>query len=100
MKGFGNLCPPAMVYLIVSIFFLFIVYIQNYYNNNVYCLGSFSCDSDNVWLIFAMKIIYILVWTFILNVVCKMGMPYLSWVLVFVPFILAFLIVGSMMAFH
>lgn len=100
VKGLKNLCTPAYVYLIISAVFLIVVYIQNYNNYNVYCLGSYSCDVTNVWLIFAMKIIYILFWTWVLNLICLAGIPALSWFFVLFPFILIFAIIGSMLVFH
>ena len=100
IKGIKNLCTPAYLYFVISIIFLIIVYIQNYNNNNVYCLGSYSCDVTNVWLIFAMKIIYILFWTWILNLICMAGVPSLSWFFVLFPFVLMFILIGLMMAFQ
>jgi hypothetical protein len=99
IKGLKNLCTPAYVYFAISVIFLIVVYTQNYYNQNVYCLGSYSCDVTNVWLIFAMKIIYILFWTWILNLICLAGIPALSWFFVLFPFVLMVAIIATMMAF-
>lgn len=100
IKGIKNLCTPAYLYFIISVIFLIIVYIQNYNNYNVYCLGSYSCDVTNVWLLFIIKIIYILFWTWILNLICMAGVPAISWILVLFPFLLMFILIGAMMAFQ
>jgi len=99
VKGLKNLCTPAYLYFIISVIFLIVVYIQNYNNYNVYCLGSYSCDVTNVWLIFTLKIIYILFWTWILNLICMAGVPALSWFFVLFPFVLMFVLIGIMMMF-
>ena len=49
------------------------------------------------FLVFVVKIIYILFWTWVLNLMCKDGHKGIAWFLVLIPFILLFLIMGSMM---
>ena len=100
VKGLKNLCTPAYVYFVVSVIFLIVVYVQNYNNNNVYCLGSYTCDVTNVWLIFMLKIMYVLFWTWILNLICMAGVPALSWFFVLFPFMLMFILIGLMIAFQ
>ena len=100
IKGLKNLCTPAYLYFTISIIFLIVVYVQNYNNNNVYCLGSYSCDVTNVWLLFLLKLIYILFWTWILNLICMAGVPAFAWFLVLFPFVLMFVLIGLMMSFQ
>lgn len=45
-------------------------------------------------VVFVMKIIYILFWTYILNLMCKDGHREISWFLVLIPFILLFSVAG------
>jgi hypothetical protein len=37
------------------------------------------------------KLTFILLWTWILNLICRDGYPVISWILVFLPFIIIFL---------
>lgn len=93
MSLFKNLCTPAYFYLILSSIFLVISSIQNYGNVDTYCLGQMSCTVPNTLLIFLLKVIYVLFWTWILNLICGAGYSGVSWFLVLLPFILLFLLI-------
>ena len=95
--GFKNLCPPALFYLILSFVVLFIIAFQNYGNNQVYCLGYYSCPVSSIYLIFILKIVYILFWTWVLNIICRAGYPAISWILVLIPILLFFILLGLLL---
>lgn len=96
-KSFKELCAPSMTYFVISIFVLIVMVIQNLGNSNSYNLGSFRCRVPNTTIVFIIKLIYILFWTYILNLICKDGHTTLSWLLILFPFILLFLIIGLVM---
>jgi len=93
-KSLKDLCSPALLYFVVSIFMLTISILQNLGNRKIYTLGSFSCNVPNTIIIFIIKFIYILFWTWILNLICKDGFTIISWLLVLFPFILLFVLLG------
>ena len=99
IKGLRNLCTPAQMYLVISLVALVVMIIQNYYYNftNTYCLGSYSCSVSSIFLIFVIKALYILFWTWILNLICNAGAPGIAWFLVLIPFILMFILLALMM---
>ena len=88
MTLFTNLCYPAYIYLVLSSIFIAVSSVQNYGNIDTYCLGEMSCKVSSTFLIFLLKVIYVLFWTWILNLVCSAGFTWVSWVLVLMPFIL------------
>ena len=96
MIGLRNLCTPAYVYFVVSIIGILVVFMQNYMysSENVYCLGHYSCELSKTTtaLIFVFKFLYVLFWTWILNLICGAGYKYVAWVLVLFPFILLFIL--------
>lgn len=94
IKGLKNLCPPALFYLVISLIALVVMAFQNYGNESVYCLGYFSCDVSSVYIIFILKLVYIIFWTWILNLICDAGATPISWLLVLIPIILFFIIVS------
>ena len=96
-KSLKELCTPSLVYFIISIISLAVVFLQNLGNTNSYHLGSFSCRVPNTAIIFIAELIYILFWTWVLNLICKDGHSELSWLLVLFPFILLFVIIGLLM---
>jgi len=96
ITGLRNLCTPAYVYLVISMIAFFIMAIQNMTNTNVYCLGSYSCNVSNLYLIFIMKFLYILFWTWILNLICGAGAPMFAWFLVLLPILIFFLLISMM----
>jgi hypothetical protein len=97
MNILKKLCTPAYVYLVISVIFLLVASFQNYGNINTYCLGDYSCDVTSTTMIFLIKVIYILFWTWILNLMCNAGAAGIAWFLVLLPFILMFILIALMM---
>lgn len=96
-KSLKDLCTPAMIYFVISIIALVMVLLQNLGNHNIYQVGSFSCAVPNTALIFIIKLIYVLFWTWVLNLICKDGHSGISWMLLLLPFILLFVMMGILM---
>ena len=92
-----QLCPPALLYFFISIFALLAIFIQNIRNKTNYRIGVFSCNVPDTSVIFIIKLIYILFWTWILNLICKDGHSEISWLLVLLPFLLFFVLIGTIM---
>lgn len=93
-----KLCTPALVYFIISFIAIFIMLLQNFGSRSVYCLGGFSCDVSSVSIIFIIKILYVLFWTWILNLMCGAGYKNIAWFLVLFPFILFFILIALMIS--
>ena len=87
-----NLCSPAFIYFTLSILGLIIIIFNNLKNKHIYSLGTFNANVPNTTLIFIIKLIYILFWTWILNLICRDGHTGVAWILVLFPFILLFVI--------
>ncbi len=96
-KKLGQLCMPSLVYFIISMVGMAIAIMQNLGNNGRYTLGSFSCNVPSTMLVFIVKLMYILFWTWVLNLICKDGYTNIAWLLVLLPFILLFVILGLVM---
>jgi len=91
-RSVKELCRPAFIYFSLSILSIIIILLQNLGNTNRYSFGCFSCNITDTTLLFIVKIIYVLFWTYVLNLICKDGNSRLSWILVLFPFI-AFLLI-------
>lgn len=96
----SQLCTPSYVYFIISVLAIAVAAIQNMGNKNKYSLGSFSCNVPSCIAVFVVKAVYILLWTWILNLMCKDGHSGIAWFLVLLPFILLFVILGSVMVYQ
>ena len=96
-KTLKELCTPAMIYFVISVITLVMVLLQNLGNQNSYNVGSFSCRVPNTALVFIIKLIYILFWTWVLNLICKDGHTSISWLLVLLPWIMLFVMMGILM---
>lgn len=97
MTGLKELCTPAYVYLVISAISLIILTLQNMGHDNKYCIGHYMCDVGNTYIIFVIKILYVLFWTWLLNVICRGGATGFAWLLVLTPFILMFVMLGAFM---
>jgi hypothetical protein len=90
--GLRKLCTPAMVYLGISVFAILVMFMQNLGNREVYCVGKYQCHSTfSLPFIFLLKVIYVVFWTWILNIICASGYEGVAWFLVLIPFILFFI---------
>lgn len=83
-----KLCTPAYLYLAISTIALVFLIFQNAGNTNKYCVGAYECVVSSTPLLFLGKIIYVVIWTVILNSLCKSGYKNLSWFLLLLPFII------------
>lgn len=89
-----NWCTPAYFYFIISVIAILIMSVQNYGNTNVYCLGDYTCGVTSTFLIFIIKILYVLFWTWILNLLCKNGYESVSWFLFLLPYVVMFIMIA------
>jgi len=97
-NNLNSLCSPAFFYFIISVFSMIVMMVQNIVEGqNVLCLGEYKCKSSSAPLIFGAEAIYILVWTKILDMLCKRGLGSLSWVIVMFPYILMIILIGLFM---
>ena len=97
--GLYKLCLPAKLYLILSFLAIIISLFQNYGNTDIYCLGNFSCKATT-YIVFIVQILYVIFWTWILNIICGAGYTYVSWFLVLFPIILFFIILSTLMILY
>lgn len=88
-KEFAKYCPPAQLYLVLSVAAVLLMIIENVgCRTNEYRIASLSCDLDFPSIIvFIAKIAYIAVWTIILNSLCKSGYTPLAWFLLLAPIV-------------
>jgi len=97
VTGLRNLCTPSYVYLVISSIALIVMLYQNIGNVNTYCLGSYSCNVSSTALIFIIKAVYILFWTWILNLMCKANATSIAWLVLLLPVIIMFVLLAAMM---
>ena len=76
---FANLCPPALLYLIFSITQIVIDTMKGMYNTAFF------------------KLIISLLFILLLNSLCQNGLGIVSWIIVFIPFIMMTVIVSVLL---
>jgi len=74
-----KLCPPALIYVVFSMTQIIIDTIKGLYNTAL------------------MKFIVMSMCTLLLNALCENGMSIISWIIVFVPFMLMTVIVSMLL---
>lgn len=85
--GLNTLCTPAYLYFMLSVVLLIFTGIfMNTDGAKQMCNGN--CNMFQVTMLFVIKFIFIVFWTWILNVLCRGGAGWLSWFLVLFPFIM------------
>ena len=83
-----NMCTPATIYFVISLVGLILIGLNNLDNNDKLCVGDYNCYVGNNTTVFILNAIYILFWTFILDLMCKAGYSKLSWFIFLLPFII------------
>ena len=96
LKALKNLCTPAHVYFLISVLALIIMAIQNVGNVNKYCVGNYECTVTSTLGVFAVKFLYIVFWTWVLNTLCRAGYKRLSWFIFLLPFVSMFILIALM----
>jgi len=69
---------------------------QNLGNVNKYCVGNYECTVTSTLGVFAVKMLYVVFWTWVLNSLCKAGYTRLSWFIFLLPFIAMFVLIALM----
>jgi hypothetical protein len=95
-KLYKSLCPPAHFYVVISVILGGLILVQNLFNGDAseLCIGSYTCDISHVAIFFMVKILYVVFWAWVLNLLCNNGLKSLSWFLVLVPVVLFALLLG------
>ena len=94
-KTFDSLCTPAQVYLLISGLSILALFIQNVHHPNRYTAGKYSVPlKHHNMLFFVFKIVYVLIWTWLLNRLCASGYKNVSWFLVLLPLLMFFVIIA------
>ena len=87
-----SLCTPSLIYFVIAMVSYIFVILQNVTSNSpMLQIGVMNMNVPNTLLVYIIKFIYILFWTWILNLMCKDGHSEISWLFIMVPFILVFL---------
>jgi hypothetical protein len=76
-----DLCPPAIIYVIFSLVQIILDTLKGLYNTAI------------------MKSVVMILVTFLLNLLCQGGLSLVSWIIVFIPFILMTVIVTMLLYF-
>ena len=92
-----KLCTPATIYFVISLIALILVGVGNLGETNELCIGEYKCNVGDNTLVFVLNAIYILFWTFILDLMCKTGYGALSWLVLLLPFIIIGVVLAMVM---
>jgi len=97
-KLYNSLCPPSKLYFILSMLSILALFIQNMSNPKTYTVGRYTVPLGHHNIIFfVFKILYVVIWTYLLNRLCKYGYGDISWFLVLLPFLLMFVLIGLLL---
>ena len=92
MAEFKHWCTPATVYFVFSMVILIVISVQNITGSpTVLHICNVKSFVPNVLLVLILKFLYILFWTWILNLICKDGYPSVSWLIILIPFFISLL---------
>ena len=97
-KKIKSLCTPAQIYFFLSMFSILAIMSQNAMKSRIYRIGAYSVPTPFTNIVtFLMKIISIVIWTYILKYLCDNGFMSIAWFLVLLPIVFMFVIIGAVM---
>ncbi len=97
-KTFKSLCSPAQLYFVLSALSFVMILLQNCGDSSSYQIGTMKVKPEcHNAVFFIFKALYILGFTYLLNWFCTKKLTTLSWLIVLLPFIAMFLILGATM---
>ena len=96
LESLKKLCTPAHLYFLISVISLLIMAFQNLGNTNKYCVGNYECTVTSTLGVFAVKMLYVVFWTWVLNTLCRAGYDKLSWFIFLLPFVAMFVLIALM----
>ena len=104
MNYINNVCTPAKLYFIISLILLVISFYYDVTRNekDKICLGKLSCKLESKPIFYVLNILFILLWAFILNLLCSFGWSKLSRFLFLFPYIILgimFLMIAGLVIF-
>ena len=79
---FSYLCTPAALYLFLSAISILLIVITKFKPVSI-----------------LIKILFVLAWTYILNLLCKKGFTMISWILVLLPYLIMFGVMAMIFEF-
>jgi hypothetical protein len=91
-----KLCTPATIYFVISLLGLILLGVSNLGDEERLCIGNYDCKVQSNTLVFVLNAIYILFWTFILDLMCKNGYTSISWFILLIPFVIYFILLGML----
>jgi hypothetical protein len=80
-SAYKSLCLPSKVYFVLSVIAVLLTIVYPSVFGRMSVIGHLG------------HVIYLVFWTWILNLICGAGYKWFSWVLVLAPFVLTFLII-------
>lgn len=96
-KEIRKSCTPAYIYFIISLISIILIGFQNIGNVKNYCVGKFECEVTSTIGVFIIKMIYVLFWTWMLNVFCRAGYKNIAWFILLLPFITMFIFIAALL---
>ena len=77
---------------------LYVINIAETYGNvDIFCLGSLQCEAPDLKMIFIIKILYVLLWSIIIQLLCNAGQEIRAWLFVLYPLLLYFIMIADLM---
>ena len=92
---YSKLCPPARLYVVLSLISLIGLFLSNIEDPYTFTIGSYTAPlSFNNMFVTLLQVLYAGIWTWVLNKFCNVGWTPLAWLLVLFPLLLGAVFLG------
>jgi len=83
-----HLCTPALLYFVFGILWMLMSLMQNYHHSSAYTLGFHTTSVPSTFMVLVIQLVYVMFWTYVLNLICADGHSTFAWLMVLFPILL------------
>lgn len=86
VKGY---CTPAKTYMVLAVISIAYTIIANFGMQNTFTLGTMKTYVGDTYLVLLFEVIYLFVWGWFIDWLCRKRAKNVAWFLVLLPYVLA-----------
>lgn len=89
LPALKSYCTPAKTYMVLAVLSIAYSFVANIGSSEVFHLGTLKTYVGNTYLVILFEIVYLFVWGWFINWLCKKRATNIAWFIVLLPYVLA-----------
>ncbi len=89
LPALKSYCTPSKTYMVLAVLSIAYSFVANIGSSEVFHLGTLKTYVGNTYLVILFEIVYLFVWGWFINWLCKKRATNIAWFIVLLPYVLA-----------